>query len=165
MKSDKRHPSYSENDFLLHLDNALSYYTTTDENITLIGDFNMDPDKNKFLSYFSEIFNVKNLLNEPKCFKSQNTTMIDLILTNHRSGFMNATVLETCTSDHHKIIFSTLKHTLGKGPPNTVCYRDLKNLDQKPFNSYLWNPKYRCVRIPLKSFCKSFKTLYNYLLL
>ena len=142
MKSDKRHPSYSENDFLLHLDNALSYYTTTDENITLIGDFNMDPDKNKFLSYFSEIFNVKNLLNEPKCFKSQNTTMIDLILTNHRSGFMNATVLETCTSDHHKIIFSTLKHTLGKGPPNTVCYRDLKNLDQKPFNSYLWNPKY-----------------------
>ena len=43
-----RPPSYSENDFLFHLENALSHYNTTYENITLIGDFNMNPDKNKF---------------------------------------------------------------------------------------------------------------------
>ena len=43
-----RQPSYSENDFLFHLENALSRYTTTYENITLIGDFNMNPVKNKY---------------------------------------------------------------------------------------------------------------------
>ena len=32
--------SYSENEFLLHLENALSHYTTTYENITLIGNSN-----------------------------------------------------------------------------------------------------------------------------
>ena len=42
-----RSPSYSENDFLFHLENTLSHHTTTNENITLIGDFNMNPDKNK----------------------------------------------------------------------------------------------------------------------
>ena len=43
-----RQPSYSENDFLFHLENALSRYTTTYENIILIGDFNMKPVKNKY---------------------------------------------------------------------------------------------------------------------
>ena len=63
--------------------------------------------------------------------------MIDLILTNHRSSFMKTAVLETGISDHHKMIFSILKHTFAKGPPKTICYRDLKNFDQKAFNSYL----------------------------
>ena len=90
-----RPPSYSENDFLFHLENALNHYNTTYENITLIGDFNMNPDKNKFLNYFNETFNLKNLINEPTCFKSQNPSMIDLILTNHRSSLMKTAVLET----------------------------------------------------------------------
>ena len=54
-----RPPSYSENDFLFHLENALSRYNTIYENITLIGDFNMNLDKNKFLNYFNETFNLK----------------------------------------------------------------------------------------------------------
>ena len=40
-----RPPSYSENEFLFHLENVLSHYTTTYENITLIEDFNMNPVK------------------------------------------------------------------------------------------------------------------------
>ena len=40
-------------------------------------------------------------------------------------------------SDYHKMIFSILKHNLAKGPSKTICYRDLKNLDQKAFNGYL----------------------------
>ena len=50
---------------------------------------------------------------------------------------MKTTVLETAISDHQKIIFSILKHTFAKGPPKTICYRDLKNFDEKAFNSYL----------------------------
>ena len=37
--------SYSENEFLFHLENALSYYFTIYENINLIEEFNMNPDK------------------------------------------------------------------------------------------------------------------------
>ena len=35
------------------------------------------------------------------------------------------------------MIFSILKHTFAKGPPKTICYRDLKNFGQKVFSSYL----------------------------
>ena len=35
------------------------------------------------------------------------------------------------------MIFSILKHTFAKGLHKTICYRDLKNFDQKAFNSYL----------------------------
>ena len=132
-----RPPSYSENDFLFHFKNSLSYYTTTYENITLIGDFNINPIKNKFLNYFNETFNLKNLINEPTCFKSQTPSMIDVILTNHRSSFMKTAMLETGFSDHHKMIFSILKHTFAKGPPKVVCYRGLKNFYLKVFNIYL----------------------------
>ena len=66
----------------------------------------MNSGKNKFLNHFIEIFNLKSL--EPTCFKSQNPTMIDLMLTNHSSIFIKTKMLETT-----------------KGPPKTICYRDL----------------------------------------
>ena len=44
----------------------------------------MNPDKNKFLNYFTEIFNIKKLIRELTCFKLQNPTKIDLLLTNHK---------------------------------------------------------------------------------
>ena len=97
----------------------------------------MNSDKNKFLNYLNETFNLKNLINEPTCFKSQNLSIIDLILTNHRSSFMKTAVPETGISDHHKMVFSILKHTFAKGSPKAICYRHLKNFDQKAFDSYL----------------------------
>ena len=74
---------------------AFSHYTTTYNNITLIGDFNMNADKNKFLNNFLETFNLQNLINEPTCFKLQNPSIIDLILSNRSSSFMKTAVLET----------------------------------------------------------------------
>ena len=62
----------------------------------------MNPDKNKFLNYFNENLNVKNLINEPAWLKSKNPSMIDLISTNYISSFMKTVVLETGISDHHK---------------------------------------------------------------
>ena len=115
-----RTPSYSENEFLFNSENPLSHYTTTYENIPLIGDFNMNPDKNKFLNYFNETFNLKKLISELSCFQEQNPSMIDLILANHRSVFMKTSVLETDISDHPKMVFSILKHTFANGPPKTM---------------------------------------------
>ena len=48
---------------------------------------------------------------------------------------METTVLENGISDHHKMIFSILKYTFAKGQPKTICNRDLKDFNQKAFNS------------------------------
>ena len=131
-----RPPSYSENNFLFHLENTLSQDTTTYENITSIGGFKMNPDENRFLDNFNKTFNLKNSINEPTCFKSQNPSMIELILSNHRN-FMKTVVLEIGILDHYKMIFSILKHNFAKSQLKTIYYRDLKKFDQKVFNSYL----------------------------
>ena len=75
--------------------------------------------------------NLKNLINEPTCFKLQNPSVIDLILTNHRSRFMKTAVLKTGISEYPRMIFSILKYTFAKGLTQNICYRDLKNFDQK----------------------------------
>ena len=59
---------------------------------------------------FTEIFNPKNLITTPICCKSQNSTMIDLILTNCGSSFIKAPVLETGISGYHNMfsVFSNI---------------------------------------------------------
>ena len=86
--------------------------------------------------------------------------MIALILTNHRSSFMEITVLKTSISHHHKI-FSILK--------NILLLRDHPKL----IAIKIWNTTIKTCSIATRNLSirmpeflwKSFKTLYNYLLL
>ena len=52
----------------------------------------MNLDKNKFLNCLNETFHPENLSSEPKYFKSQNSSLIDMVLINHRSSFMKTAV-------------------------------------------------------------------------
>lgn len=80
----------------------------------------MNPDKDKLFNYFAETFILESWNNEPNCFKSQNPSMIDLILTNHKSDLSKIAVLETGIQDHHEIIFAILKYTFAKRPAKTI---------------------------------------------
>ena len=71
------------------------------DNIVLIGDFNCEP-KEEYLSTFCEIHNLKNLINEPTCFKNlAKRSNIDLILTNKPICFQNSCTYETGISDFY----------------------------------------------------------------
>ena len=70
------------------------------DNIILAGDLNIDElrpcsDSTKnHLSDIKDVFNLKNLIKEPVCFKSQNKTLLDLILkkahvVDRKLGFMD----------------------------------------------------------------------------
>ena len=52
----------------------------------------MNLDKNKFLNCLNETFHPENLSSEPKYFKSQNSSLIDMVLINHRRSFMKTAV-------------------------------------------------------------------------
>ena len=52
----------------------------------------MNLDKNKFLNCLNETFHPENLSSEPKYFKSQNSSLIDMVLINHRRSFMKIAV-------------------------------------------------------------------------
>ena len=71
------------------------------ENVIFMGYFNSEiceePVKN-----FCSLYNIKNLIKHPTCFKTpDNPTCIDLILK-HRS-FQNTSVIETGLSDFHRL--------------------------------------------------------------
>ena len=82
-------PSFNEKDFLFHLNNAYTFFSTTHENLTLIDDSNMIPGDKK-LSGFCEMNKFEYLILKPTCFKGLSHSSIDLLSTNHKQSFVKS---------------------------------------------------------------------------
>ena len=80
-----------------------------------------------------DTFSLKNLIKEPTCFKSQNSTLLDLILTNRRRSFTKSQNFETGLSDCHKLLCSILRASFKKFPPKIINQRGQKHFGQKKF--------------------------------
>ena len=88
------------------LDNYIGNY-----DILILGDFNSEFSE-PFLNDFCDIYNLKNLVKEPTCYKiPDNPSCIDLFLTNRPSAFQRTTTIETGISDLCKLMVS-LKNLL-----------------------------------------------------
>ena len=93
------------------------------------GDLNTDI-SNSFLEQFCASYNLKTLIKEIKCFKSvDNTTCIDLILTNHPKCFQNSDFYETDISNSYELTFTVLQTYFKKKKPGIIKYRDYKHFD------------------------------------
>ena len=67
---------------LTALRNSLDLHSSKYEKILILGDFNVEIEKEDIKS-FCENYNLKSLIKQPTCYKSPNKpTCIDLILTN-----------------------------------------------------------------------------------
>ena len=106
---------------------CLDHYLPNYDNIVIMGDFNSET-SDEFLHEFCEIYNFKNLIKEPTCFKNQeNPSCIDLILANKFRAFQNSSVIETGLSDFHKLTLTVMKTSFKKKPPKIVSNRGYKN--------------------------------------
>ena len=74
-----------------------------------------------------------NIIKSNTCFKTSTETYIDLILTIKPKRFQNRGVIEIGVSDHHLLIFSFLKTSFTKMPPNKLRYRKYKSFDKIRF--------------------------------
>ena len=91
----------------------------------MLGDFNVDmlqgKNNNKMYDFF-ENYGLKNIVNAPTCFKNPNSpTCLDLIITNRKDRFHDTTLIETCLSDHHKMIVTCIKRYIKKMLPKIIC--------------------------------------------
>ena len=89
--------------FLLHLEKARNFFSAKYENITLIGDFNMQPE-NKTLKDFCDLNQLEHVILKLTCYKGKTPSTIDLIITNHKTGFMKSDTCQTGLSDHYKMV-------------------------------------------------------------
>ena len=105
------------------------------ENI-LAGDLNIDElrpcsdcSKN-YLSDMKDIFSPTNVIKEPTCFKLQNSTLLDLVLTNRCRSFLKSPKFEKeDLNDFHKLSFSILRAAFKKLPPKIIKHGEQKYLD------------------------------------
>ena len=112
------------------------------ENILVIEDLNINFDNLKkgdthsHLSDLCDTFSLSNLVNGIACVKSQNTTSIDVMLTNRPRSFHNTSLIETGLSDCHKMIVSVFEYRNYK----TFDHNEfLQNLDQELIKSNSYN--------------------------
>ena len=137
-------PEQSKFVFLESLSKSLAIYLDTHENVIILGDLNItSEDKN--LQLFVDSFNLEHLIKKPACFKGS-LSCIDLINTDRKACFKKTCIVETATSDFHKITAVSLKSQILKAPSKRKLKAEEKgNLitDNKKlanlFNSYFIN--------------------------
>ena len=137
-------PEQSKFVFLESLSKSLAIYLDTQENVIILGDLNItSEDKN--LQLFVDSFNLEHLIKKPACFKGS-LSCIDLINTDRKACFKKTCIVETATSDFHKITAVSLKSQILKAPSKRKLKAEEKgNLitDNKKlanlFNSYFIN--------------------------
>ena len=99
---------------------GLDNYIGNHDNILLLGDFNSEFSK-PCLNDFCDIYNFKNLVKKPTCYKNpDNPSCIDLFLANRPRTFQCTITIETGISDFHKLVVTVLKNFI-------------KSKDLKPF--------------------------------
>ena len=90
-------------------------------------------DSSNYLSDAKDVFNLTNLVKKLTCFKSQDGTLIDLMLTNRPRSFLKSQNFEIGLNDCHKLIVSILRASFKKLPRKIITYRHLKHFNQDHF--------------------------------
>ena len=115
---------------------AVNHHKSNCENFIALGDFNIEVEHEEMNS-FMETFHLKNLIQVPTCFKSDNPKCIDLILTSNHYSFQNSRTMETGLSDFHSMIVTILMCGFVKRGPTIIPYRDYKKFDVNTFRRAL----------------------------
>ena len=133
-----RPPNFDKRSFFEEISNSLCLMVSKYENILLVGDFNINllDSKSDNRNHFSDLrdtFALTNLVKDKTCFKSNNGTLLDVILTNRPNSFQKTVITETGLSDCHKLISTVFRSTFVKLPPKTIRYRSYKNFNKQNF--------------------------------
>ena len=90
------------------------------------------------MSSFCDTFDLTSLINEPTCYKNpDDSSCIDLILTNNPLSFQNSCVVETGLSDFHRMMLTVTKITFQKLKHRLTNYRDYKHSNNEKFRDDL----------------------------
>ena len=105
--------------------------------VLVLGDLNAEV-SNSFMEQFCASCNLKSLVKMSTSFKRvDNSSCIDLILTNYPKCFQNPGVYETGISDVHQLTFTAFKTYFQKAKPRIIKYRDYKHFDNNEFRNEL----------------------------
>ena len=147
--------------FLEKLSGEVDKHLPKYDNLLMLGDWNSTV-KEEQMANFCDTYNLKNLINEPTCFKStDNPSSIDIILTNKKHSFQNSITVETGLSDFHKMTVTVMKRFFKKKDPIVIEYRDMKNFDGMKFRDDLRKELQKLESVTVVDFQNIFLTIWN----
>ena len=102
-----------------------------------MGDFNVGPES-AYKKCFCDNFDLTNLIEEPTCFKNlENSSCIDLILTNKPQNFQNSCAIETGLSDFYEMALTVMKKSFQKYKRRIIKFQDYKHFQNNAFREDL----------------------------
>ena len=128
----------------------LDIYFSQYEHFIVMGDFNVEVG-NRDMEEFCKNYNLKCLIRAPTCYKNpNNTSSIDVILTNFQRSFQSFCTIETGLSDFRRTTVTVMKASFRKLKPKVIYYRSYKrfcneNYRNKILRKTLWKSFLRFV--------------------
>ena len=134
-----RPPSYNNLIiFFEELTRSVSKSLNTYDNIIVMGDFNIDINKNEAIGHdkldvFCNTLNLTNLVKSDTCFTNNHKSTIDLFLTNKPRSFQFTSVTETGLRDYHRLITTFMKSYFSRLKSKIIHYHNFKRFDEQKF--------------------------------
>ena len=133
-----RPPNFDKSMFFKEVTACLNKAVNVYENIMVAADLNTDLlrpkyDTGNFMSDLNDILSLSNIIKEPTCFKSENHSLLDILLTNKVHCFQKTATFVTGISDCHKLIITVLRAGFKRLPAKRISYRSYKNFEKRKF--------------------------------
>ena len=132
-----KNPKMNPNVFKVYFEKSCEEVLEKYENVIIIGDLNFNMLQDNVLSQMCPPYNLTNIIKEPTCFKSNNATLIDVMLVTKRRKFIKGFSIDTGISDFHNMIGGVMKQHAPIPPKKIVTYRKLENIDYDKVNREL----------------------------
>ncbi len=129
-----KQPKVKDSEFINILEKLVGSLSINNCNYVLIGDFNINVFNDKHcLQEFFQINGLRNMVNEPTCFKSNNPTCIDLIVTNVFKRIHNVSCFDNNLSDFHNLVCFSTKFHVPKFNRHAITYRSYKHFNDDKY--------------------------------
>lgn len=112
-------------------ESSIENLTTQNENIIIMGDFNIDHLKEDRMKLLMRTYNLTQIINEPTRVTQDTRTLIDHIYVTNESSYCTTGVIPIGISDHHLTYTIRKKNKCGTNKHTTIRYRDYKHLDEE----------------------------------
>ena len=111
------------------IDNLLRIY----DDLIFLADANCCPTKSSTIQDICDTYGLKNLIKSPTCHKSQNSTLLDVLLVNNPKRYIDSLNAPFCLSDFHNIIGAATRRFAPVRKPFVLQYRSYKHFNDADF--------------------------------
>lgn len=130
------------------LETVLSNLSLEVDEIMLVGDLNVDflrtDTKLQYLLNILDLFNLKQIINEPTRISDTSSSLIDIICVDKFRNVLDSGTTDLLNVSDHLLVFCDLDMSIEKLPPKKITYRDYQyfNINEFAFDANRINWEY-----------------------